>query len=40
VKAGVEISRQQLNDPEIYYYFEFLYNEMKRKEQQQASKKA
>ena len=33
VKAAVEVSRQQLNDPEIYYYFEYLYNEMKKREQ-------
>jgi hypothetical protein len=25
--------RQQLNDPTIYYYFEYLYNEMKKREQ-------
>jgi hypothetical protein len=40
VKAGVLISRQQLNDPEIYYYFEYLYQEMKKREQQRASKTA
>jgi hypothetical protein len=40
VKAGVVTARQQLNDPEVYYYFEYLYNEMKKKEQQPASQTA
>jgi hypothetical protein len=35
VKTGVIKARQQLNDPTIYYYFEYLYNEMKRRERQQ-----
>jgi len=35
VKTGVIKARQQLNDPTIYYYFEYLYNEMKRREQRQ-----
>ena len=39
VKTGVAKARQQLEDPTIYYYFEYLYNEMKKREQQ-ASKKA
>lgn len=30
VKAGIMKGRQQLNDPTIYYYFEYLYNEMKK----------
>jgi hypothetical protein len=33
VKTGVTKARQQLNDPTIYYYFEYLYNEMKKREQ-------
>jgi len=33
VKAGIIKGRQQLNDPTIYYYFEYLYNEMKKREQ-------
>ena len=33
VKTGVIKARQQLNDPTIYYYFEYLYNEMKKREQ-------
>ena len=32
VKAGVIRARQQLKDPTIYYYFEYLYNEMKKRE--------
>lgn len=35
VRTGVTKARQQLNDPTIYYYFEYLYNEMKKKEQRQ-----
>ena len=34
VKTGVIKARQQLNDPTIYYYFEYLYKEMKKREQQ------
>jgi len=34
VKTGVIKAREQLNDPTIYYYFEYLYNEMKKREQQ------
>jgi hypothetical protein len=34
VKTGVIKARQQLNDPTIYYYFEYLYNEMKKREQE------
>jgi hypothetical protein len=33
VKTGVIKARQQLNDPTIYYYFEYLANEMKKREQ-------
>jgi hypothetical protein len=33
VKVGVTKARKQLNDPSVYYYFEYLYNEMKKKEQ-------
>jgi hypothetical protein len=40
VKIGVTKARQQLNDPTIYYYFEYLYDEMKKREQQLASKTA
>ena len=32
VKAGVIKARQQLDDPTIYYYFEYLYDEMKKRE--------
>jgi hypothetical protein len=35
VKTGVIKARQQLNDPTIYYYFEYLYNEMQKGEQEQ-----
>jgi len=40
VKTGVIKARQQLNDPTIYYYFEYLYNEMKKREQPLSSNKA
>lgn len=30
VRKGVVKARQQLNDPSIYYYFEYLYNEMQK----------
>jgi hypothetical protein len=33
VKIGVIKARQQLKDPTIYYYFEYLYNELKKREQ-------
>jgi hypothetical protein len=33
LKAGVTKARKQLNDPTIYYYFEYLYNEVKKREQ-------
>jgi hypothetical protein len=33
VKTGIIKARQQLNDPTIYYYFEYLFNEMKKREQ-------
>ena len=33
VKTGVTKARQQLNDPTIYYYFEYLFDEMKNREQ-------
>jgi hypothetical protein len=33
VKTAVIKGRRQLNDPTIYYYFEYLYNEMKKREQ-------
>ena len=32
VRTGIIRSRQQQNDPTIYYYFEYLYNEMKKRE--------
>jgi hypothetical protein len=35
VKGGVIKARQQLHDPTIYYYFEYLYNEMKKREQRE-----
>ena len=31
-KTGVMKARQQVNDPTIYYYFEYLYNEMKKQQ--------
>jgi hypothetical protein len=37
VKTGVEKARQQLNDPSIYYYFEYLYNEASPKPNQNAN---
>ena len=40
VKPGVMTGRQQLNDPAIYYYFEYLYNEMKKREQRLEQSKA
>ena len=33
VKTDVSKGRQRFNDPTIYYYFEYLYNEMKKREQ-------
>ena len=33
VKTNVGKGRQRFNDPTIYYYFEYLYNEMKKREQ-------
>jgi hypothetical protein len=33
LKIGVIAARKQLNDQSIYYYFEYLYNEMKKREQ-------
>ena len=33
VRTGIIKGRQQLNDPTIYYYFEYLYNEMQRFQQ-------
>ena len=39
VKTGVEKARQQLNDPSIYYYFEYLYNETSPKPNQNANEK-
>jgi hypothetical protein len=35
-----EILRKQYGRPQIFEYFEYLYNEMKKREQQQASKTA
>ena len=32
VKTGVTKAREQLDDPTIYYYFEKLYNEIKKRE--------
>ena len=31
VRPGIVKARQQLNDPTIYEYFEYLYNEMKNR---------
>jgi hypothetical protein len=39
LKIGVTKARKQLNDPSIYYYFEYLYNEMKKREQKVQAKK-
>lgn len=33
VKTGVTKGRQYFKDPTIYYYFEYLYNEMRKREQ-------
>jgi hypothetical protein len=38
VKPDVSKGRQRFNDPTIYYYFEYLYNEMKREQKLQQSK--
>jgi len=38
VKTGVPKGRKRFNDPTIYYYFEHLYNEMKRREQKRQPK--
>jgi hypothetical protein len=38
LKAGIIKGRKQYGDPTIYYYFEYLYDEMKKEEQQPASK--
>jgi hypothetical protein len=38
VRTGIIRGRRQLNDPTIYYYFEYLYNEMKKREQKLQSK--
>jgi len=35
VKTGVAKARKQLNDSTIYYYFEYLANEMKKRDQRQ-----
>jgi len=37
VRKAVYRGRQQMNDPTIYYYFEYLYNEMKKREQKAQS---
>jgi hypothetical protein len=37
VRKAVYRGRQQMNDPTIYYYFEYLYNEMKKREQKTPS---
>ena len=37
VRKAVYHGRQQMNDPTIYYYFEYLYNEMKKREQKAQS---
>ena len=33
VRTGIIKGRQQLNDPTIYYYIEYLYKEIKKREQ-------
>jgi Domain of unknown function (DUF4760) len=38
VKTDVFKGRKRFNDPTIYYYFEYLYNEMKRREQKHQPK--
>jgi hypothetical protein len=38
VKTDVFKGRKRFNDPTIYYYFEYLYNEMKRIEQKHQPK--
>lgn len=40
MKTAVTKLRQQFNDPSIYYYFECLYDEMKKREQQLQKSKA
>lgn len=39
-RKGIMRGRRQLNDPTVYYYFEYLYNEMKKREQQTSSNAA
>jgi hypothetical protein len=39
-RAPAVYRRKQLNAPTAYEWFEYLYNEMKKREQQKASKKA
>lgn len=34
VRTGIAKGRQQLNDPTIYYYFEYLYDEVKKRERE------
>ena len=38
--TGIIKARQQMNDPTIYYYFEYLYNEMKKSEPKLQQSKA
>jgi hypothetical protein len=40
VRTGIMKGRRQLDDPTIYYYFEYLYNEMKKREQKLQQSKA
>lgn len=40
VKTGVITARKQLNDPTIYEYFEYLYNEMQKRGQRLQQSKA
>ncbi len=38
MKPLIEDNRKQFRDPRVFEYFEYLYNEMKKREQHQASK--
>ena len=40
VRKAIYRGRKEMNDPTIYYYFEYLYNEMKKREQKLQRTKA
>lgn len=40
LKPWIEETRKRANDPRLYEWFEYLYNELKKREQRQASKTA